>query len=102
MVAKKTSTTKKATSAKANATTKKPVARKKSTSKAAAAVAHTSFRVAPTQDFFTFKISRQTVYWTILVVVIIIFQLLILKAQYEVVQANDDLLRQTELRTNER
>lgn len=48
-----------------------------------------SFRMYRDSNFFEFKISRQTVYWTALVSFIILMQLWILKVQFEVIQATD-------------
>lgn len=50
-----------------------------------------SFRPYSESNFLQFKISRQTVYWTILVAFIIFVQLLILKTQFEVIEATDAL-----------
>lgn len=65
---------KKATTSK-KAPTKKPATKTKSkaaSAKKPAAVALQSFRPAkPTEPFFTFRITRQTVYWLILSVIII-------------------------------
>jgi len=101
--AKKSTTTKKAaprkTAAKTSAakTTKKPVVvakaapakRKAPTKKKTAASKNTnnvrSFRVSgQPESFTTFKITRQTVYWIILVAFIIFAQLWILQLQVEV------------------
>jgi hypothetical protein len=83
-------TTKKATPAKKaplkkvtpKAAVKKKTTAKKSTAKAAEL---RSFRIAREQRAFTdFQITRQTVYWIILVAFIIFAQLWILKLQVEV------------------
>jgi len=86
-------TAKKTTTKKAPATKKAPVAKKapvkraavtKKASASAAAPKMRSFRVAPnTPGFVTFKITRQTVYWIIIVSVIIFMQLWILSMQID-------------------
>lgn len=73
---------------------KKPTARHASTK----ASELKSFRVAKEKNFFSFKISIQTVYWTILVLVIIVLQLLIINAQLSVANTNDELSRQLQSR----
>lgn len=61
----------------------KKTSAKKTTAKQSASMK--SFRVAHNQPAFTtFKITRQTVYWTILICFIIFVQLWILKLQIEV------------------
>jgi len=87
-------------SSKAKKPVKKTVASKKtSTGKSKAKTSELkSFRLAKESNFFRFKISIQTVYWTILVVVIIVLQLLIINAQFEVANTNDELTRQLESR----
>ena len=63
------------------------------TTKAKKAPAVRSFRVANEKAGFTsFKITRQTVYWVILIAVIIFAQLWILKVQYEVLDLLDQQL----------
>jgi hypothetical protein len=76
--------------------TKKPIKKKTavkrtSASKKAKNAALKSFRVYPDTKFLEFKISRQTVYWTILVSFIILMQLWILKTQFEVIQVTDSI-----------
>jgi hypothetical protein len=44
--------------------------------------------------FTTFRVTRQTVYWTILLVFIIIMQLWILKVQLDIAVLTDQLLAQ--------
>lgn len=74
---------------------KAPVA-KKSTAKKAAKPGYKSFKVsAPAESFTTFKITRQTVYWIILISFIIFVQLWILKLQIEVASLLE--LQQAEL-----
>ena len=66
--------------------------KRKAPAKKKEAVIH-SFRVAENIPPFTsFKITRQTVYWLILVCVIIFAQLWILKTQYEVIYLLDQQL----------
>ena len=73
--AKKSSSVKKAPS-------KKPVATKKAA--AAKTTPVRSFRVSPNDPTFkTFKITRQTVYWVVIVSFIIFMQLWILSLQIE-------------------
>lgn len=61
--------------------TKKTVVKKSATKKTEAR----SFRVAPSESAFTdFRITRQTVYWIILIAFIVFAQLWILKLQIEV------------------
>lgn len=81
----------------AKTTVKKPVARKapaqrKPAAKKAPVVR--SFHISKQQQppFKSFKITRQTVYWIILVSVIIFAQLWILKTQYEVIDLLDQQL----------
>lgn len=83
--------------AKSTKTTKKPAPRKKATTKKASAKKSAelkSFKLAKGQSFFEFRISRQTIYWTILVAFIIIMQLWILKVQLDVMNATDALNQQ--------
>lgn len=52
-----------------------------------------SFRVSPsTQPFFTFKITKQTVYWIFLLLVIVGLQLWIIKLQLDIATLSDTLL----------
>lgn len=87
------------TSAVKKAPAKKAVATKTATKKAPvkkAVAGYRSFKVsAPTESFTTFKITRQTVYWIILVAFIIFVQLWILKLQIEVTSLLE--MQQTEL-----
>ena len=85
-------TTKKTAQAKKNVATskavatKKPVAKKATTKKVSAkpTPAFRSFRISPnTPSFTTFKVTRQTVYWIIIVAFIAFMQLWILKMQIE-------------------
>ena len=88
----------KATTAK-KAPAKKTVAAKaspKKTSSKKTDLGYRSFKVsAPVESFTTFKITRQTVYWIILVAFIIFVQLWILKLQIEVTSLLE--MQQTEL-----
>lgn len=76
---------------------KKTVAKKQPAKKASAKNSDMrSFRVAPEQHSFTnFQITRQTVYWIILIAFIIFAQLWILKLQIEVATLVD--AQQTQL-----
>lgn len=79
--AKKTTVTKKSVATKAPA--KKSSVTRKSTAKKTSGVK--SFRVSANEPSFrTFKITRQTVYWLVLIAFIIFMQLWILKLQIEV------------------
>ena len=72
----------KKTTSKKTTTPKKPAATKKASAKTTQAVR--SFRLSPNEpDFRTFKITRQTVYWVIIVSFIIFMQLWILSLQIE-------------------
>jgi hypothetical protein len=71
----------------------KSTAKKKVTAKRAAQ-GYKTLQLADNKSFFTFKITKQTVYWTILVAFIIFMQLWILKVQLDVVQATDNLDQQ--------
>jgi hypothetical protein len=96
MVAKKTATKKPAA--------KKPVAKKTSTAKTTKTVARKkvtakkpapmrSFRVyKSTEAFTTFKFTRQTLYWIILLGFIVITQLWILKIQMDIALLAAELL----------
>lgn len=54
-----------------------------------------SFKLSPdTPGFTTFRVTRQTVYWTILLIFIIIMQLWILKIQLDIATLTDQLLAQ--------
>lgn len=76
----------------AKTTPKKPVSKKTSAKKHEMR----SFRVAPEEHSFTnFRITRQTVYWIILVAFIVFVQLWILKLQIEVASLLD--AQQTQL-----
>ena len=85
----------KKTTAKATVTKKAPAkaAAKKTSSKGKATVKQAelrSFRIAKdTQPFTSFQITRQTIYWIILVSFIIFVQLWILKLQIEVAMLLD-------------
>ena len=85
--AKKTTTKKAPVTKKASVAKKTPVKRAAVTKKASTSTAAPkmrSFRVAPNNPAFgTFKITRQTVYWIIIVSVIIFMQLWILSMQID-------------------
>lgn len=95
-------TTKKATSkttARKAAAPKKPAAKSASVKKQSATTKASkssakqmqSFRVSPEPTpFTTFKITRQTVYWVVLVAFIIFIQLWIIKLQVEVAAVIDE------------
>jgi hypothetical protein len=87
----KSTAAKKTTTVAKKAPVKKTTATKKTVKKASAkAPQMRSFRVANDQQQFTsFRITRQTVYWIILVAFIIFVQLWILKLQIEVVTLID-------------
>lgn len=54
-----------------------------------------SFRLyKDTEEFTTFRVTRQTVYWSILLLVVIITQLWILKIQMEIAELTNTLLMQ--------
>jgi len=51
-----------------------------------------SFRVSPSPSpFLTFKITRQTVYWVVLLSIVVALQLLILKQQMDISNLIDAL-----------
>lgn len=82
--AKKTSPAKKAPAKKAPVKKVAPAKKASTKTKAATTPKVRSFRVSPnTPSFGTFKITRQTVYWVIIVSVIIFMQLWILSLQIE-------------------
>ncbi len=70
-------------------TTKKAAPRKKAASKSTAAQMKSFKLSSDNPTFRTFKITRQTVYWVILVSFIIFVQLWILKLQIEVTNLLD-------------
>ncbi len=84
--------------------TKKPVKKvsKKPTKKAAqrSTREYKTLHVSKAkQPFLSFKFTRQTLYWTILVAFVIVMQLWILKAQNDVVQTTDQLQLQLQMNT---
>ena len=95
MVAKKTNVKKplaKKTAAK-KLVAKKPVARKRSVSKKAAEMQ--SFRLYRDEvPFTTVRVTRQTIYWIILLAFIILTQLWILKIQIDIAVLTDVVLSQ--------
>jgi hypothetical protein len=84
--APKKTVTKKPASKAATTTAKKPAATRKTTaSKKTAAMQ--SFRVyKPETSFTTFKPSRQTAYWIIILAIITIAQLIVLKYQLDIIE----------------
>jgi hypothetical protein len=85
-------TTKKKTTAKKRPATTSP---KKKTTRSKKVAPMQSFRIykdAPT--FTTFRVTRQTLYWTILLLFIIITQLWILKVQLDIAALTDTILAQ--------
>ena len=98
MVAKKTPAkkpaTKKPTAKKttAKAAVSKVAPRKKATKKSAAMK---SFRVYKNDESFaTFRVTRQTFYWAVLLLFIIVSQLWILKIQMDIAALTDIILAQ--------
>lgn len=94
MVAKKPAkkTVKKVVSKAKTPARKRSVTQRSSAKKAAEMQ---SFRLyKDTQDFGSFRITRQTVYWSILLAVIIVTQLWILKIQMEIAELTNSLLMQ--------
>jgi len=75
------------------ATKKKPAKRTSKASTKKTSSAMRSFRVEPeTIPFNTFRITRQTVYWVVLLLVIIATQLWILKLQMEIANLTELLM----------
>jgi hypothetical protein len=82
-------------------TTAKPVAKKKAAPKKKAAVAHKasvsaeptyeSFKLNRDMSFMNMRITRQTIYWTILLLFILAMQLWILNTQLDVLKTLDTL-----------
>ena len=105
MATAKKTTTKKAAPAKAKTasstkktapkktTTKKTTAAKKAPAAKKAHVAEAqSFRVSkPTRPFMTFSFTRETIYWLILGVVVILFTLWIMKIQNDISYLYDQI-----------
>ena len=84
----------KSTTSKATNTKKAPLVRKKSQVKKASSKYQTikSFRVSkPEQPFMTFSLTRQTVYWLVLGVVVIVFALWITKLQSDIQSIYDTI-----------
>lgn len=83
----------------AKTTAKKVPSTKKTKVSKATQSGYKSFKVsAPAESFTTFKITRQTVYWVILIAFIIFVQLWILKLQIELASLLE--LQQSELINN--
>lgn len=80
-----------------SSTKKRTTPRKKTTKKSVSEpsfLVKDSFRIVKDRPpFMTFKITVQTVYWTLLVAVIIFLQLWILQAQYKAVQSTEIVSR---------
>lgn len=81
------------------ATSKKPVTKKTAVKKTAAKKASTkqpemkSFKVSPqTGPFLTSRITIQTVYWSILLIFIMIMQLWILNIQLDIIEITDSIM----------
>jgi len=90
--AAKKPTTKRKTPAKTVAKTA-PKAKTTTRASKAKAPAVQSFRISPSQQpFFTFKITKQTVYWILLLLVIVALQLWIIKLQLDIAVLSDSLL----------
>lgn len=90
MVAKKSVKKVTKTPARKTPTRKKPAARKSGAKKAEEM---RSFRLYKNQtDFVSFRITRQTVYWSILLAVIVFTQLWILNIQMEIADLTNALL----------
>lgn len=84
--------TNKKTTAKKRPTT---TSAKKKTTRSKKAAPMQSFRVyKDSQSFTTFRVTRQTLYWTILLLFIIITQLWILKVQLDIAVLTDTILAQ--------
>jgi hypothetical protein len=79
----------KKTATKTKAPVKKSVVSKKKTAKKVAALR--SFTVVSDSPFFSTKITKQTIYWSILLIVILVTQLWILNVQLDVIQSLDAL-----------
>lgn len=79
----------KKTVSKAKVAPKKPVSKKKTV--VSKKVTLKSFKLAPDTPFFTVKITKQTIYWSILLIVILVTQLWILNVQLDVIQSLDTL-----------
>jgi hypothetical protein len=82
------------------ATKKRSVARKKSTRTRSTKAQMTSFRVAPdTVPFTTFRFTRQTAYWILILTFVVFLQLWIVKLQSDVAELTEALtiLQQTGL-----
>lgn len=94
MVTKKATPKKRATRTSANKTTTTKSAKRVVRSKGQAEPMR-SFKVyRDTPSFTTFRVTRQTVYWTILLVFIIVMQLWILQVQLEIAALTESLLAQ--------
>lgn len=70
---------------------KRSVATRASSKKATEMQSFRLYKESP-QDFRSFKVTRQTVYWSILLAVIIVTQLWILKIQMEIAELTNSLV----------
>jgi len=69
---------------------KKPAAKK--APKVAKPAPMESFKVSRDEPpFFTLRITKQTVYWSILLIIILVAQLMVLNAQLDVIQTLDSI-----------
>lgn len=94
-VAKKSTVTKKVVPVKKTVTKKSA---SKTKVKSAKTPRYRSFKLSSEREpFNSFKITEQTVYWIIIVALLIFFQLWILKLQVEVTQILDEQRTQLEL-----
>ncbi len=90
--AAKTSPKKTAAKKVAAAPAKKPASKKTSTTKAAPAPRTESFRLSrESQSFISSRITLQTVYWSILAIVILIVGLFILNVQLDILETLDGI-----------
>lgn len=85
-------TTKKPAAKKTTAPVRKAPVKRKAASKKTPAMRSFHLSTQEQPPFKSFQITRQTVYWIILVSVIIFAQLWILKTQYEVIELLDQQL----------
>ena len=85
-------TTKK-TTAKKTAVKSKPVAKKTTAKKTAAPKVEVmkSFRLSKNPAFVSLRITRQTVYWSVLLIFILILQIWILNMQLDIIDITESL-----------
>ncbi len=85
VAASKKPTTKKTSTKKLVATKAQPKKRASKRGPVASTASYHSFKLAPgPKPFVSFRITKQTVYWVIIVSVIIFSQLLIIRSQLEI------------------